>query len=27
MKKIDKKKIKLYSDWWASPNPWVWGYW
>ena len=18
------KKIKLYSDWWASPNPWVW---
>jgi len=21
------KKIKLYSDWWASPNPWVWGFW
>ena len=21
------KKIKLYSDGWASPNPWIWGYW
>ena len=21
------KKIKLYSDWWAYPNPWPWWYW
>jgi ribonuclease HI len=21
------KKIKIYSDWWASPNPWIWGFW
>ncbi len=21
------KKIQIYSDWWARPNPWSWGYW
>lgn len=20
------KKIEIYSDWWARPNPWFWGY-
>ena len=20
-------KVTIHSDWWARPNPWVWGYW
>jgi ribonuclease HI len=21
-----QKKVQIYSDWWARPNPWPWGY-
>ena len=28
MTKIEKlPEVEIYSDWWANPNPWPWGYW
>ncbi len=24
---LNLPEVELYSDWWAVPNPWRWGYW